>query len=141
MRLIHRFLALPRKNQFLLLHAFSLLGAIRVALYIFPFRVLLSWALHPPNNRRKTSFSADQIAAAVSIAAPYVPRATCLTQALAAQVLLSRSGYHSTIEVGVANEPPGGFEAHAWVVCEDRIVIGGEQAGTFQRLGSWSVRV
>jgi hypothetical protein len=55
-----------------------------------------------------------------------VPRATCLTQALALQVLLGRRGYASEIRVGVRRDEEGQFAAHAWLVGADRVLIGGD---------------
>ena len=37
----------------------------------------------------------------------YLPGATCLTQALAAQALLTQSGFPSQVEIGVAKETTG----------------------------------
>lgn len=139
LRVLKRFATLSRKDQLLLLQAFCLLVAVRIALYILPFRTLLPWALRSRKNS-KPPRSADNVAAAVSVASRYVPRATCLTRALVAQALLCRSGHDSAIKIGVTNESPRGFEAHAWVVCEGKIVIGGEEAGGFHPLGSWPAR-
>lgn len=55
-----------------------------------------------------------------------VPRATCLTRALALQYLLARAGINSLVRVGVAGHHDGSFEAHAWLVANDRVLIGGD---------------
>ena len=52
------------------------------------------------------------------LASCYVPRATCLVQALAAQVLLSWQGLDSHLRIGVALSADKEFEAHAWVECD-----------------------
>jgi hypothetical protein len=66
-----------------------------------------------------------------------VPGATCLTQALAAQVLLAQSGYHSRIEIGVTKDDERHFRAHAWVVCGNEIVIGGAEVDRYVPLAAW----
>ena len=53
-----------------------------------------------------------------------MPRATCLTQALALRSLLAADGRPSALRLGVARERRG-FEAHAWLESEGRILIGG----------------
>jgi hypothetical protein len=63
----------------------------------------------------------------VTLASRCVPSATCLTQALAGQVLLSRHGHPASLRIGVARSAAGEFQAHAWVECHGRIVIGGAQ--------------
>ena len=64
------------------------------------------------------------IAWAVRHAARFVPRATCLTQALALQYLLARTGRSSLIRIGVAEGSDGAFEAHAWLIHDDSVLIG-----------------
>lgn len=54
-----------------------------------------------------------------------VPKATCLTQSLVVRLLLARSGHDSRIRIGVSNSNDGKFEAHAWVLYDGLIVIGG----------------
>jgi hypothetical protein len=61
-----------------------------------------------------------------------------LTQAVAAHALLTRAGYESCIEIGVAKPAGGRFEAHAWVVCDDIVVIGGPNIGRYVRLTALS---
>jgi hypothetical protein len=58
-------------------------------------------------------------------AARIVPGATCLTQAFAAQLLLARAGYRSQMRIGVAKDEQGQFIAHAWLISNDRVVVGG----------------
>ena len=48
---------------------------------------------------------------------------TCLSESLAAQALLSRYGHSGELRIGV-HKTDGRFEAHAWVECADRILIG-----------------
>ena len=71
---------------------------------------------------------------AIRKAANHVPRATCLTQALAAQLLLSRFHYASQLCIGIARKEDGGMDAHAWIEAEGRVVIGGEELERFTRM-------
>ena len=70
--------------------------------------------------------SIAQLVWAVRSASVYVPHATCLTQALAAQVLLERCGYPTRLVIGVAPDHNGeaAFQAHAWLESEGVVVIG-----------------
>jgi len=83
----------------------------------------------------KARREAWECAHAVSRAARLVPRASCLTQALALQRLLARRGLESSLFLGVdrAGKPSRTarpralrFEAHAWVEWRGRILIGGD---------------
>ena len=71
---------------------------------------------------------------AVRAVSRYVPGATCLTQALAAQALLTQSGRDSRIEFAVKKDEQRRFLAHAWVVCGEQIVIGRAEAEGYQPL-------
>jgi hypothetical protein len=116
----------PAKLRALVL-AFVLVWAIRLGLWLLPFRTLRAavarvrgrelplWAQVPP----------EHIAQAIQIAGRLVPRATCLTKALAGHLLLRRSGYAGTLHIGVARDETEKFEAHAWLECEGRVIIGG----------------
>ena len=66
----------------------------------------------------------EKIAWAVRAASKGVPRATCLTQALAAQVLFARHAHAVDLKIGVAKGDAGGLEAHAWLEHGGRVVVG-----------------
>lgn len=92
---------------------------------------------NPNATCHPTSLPIDRIIWAIRAASRYIPRATCLTQALAAQELLSRAGHPSRVEIGVAKNEDRKFAAHAWVTCGNRIVIGGPETTRYAPLLSW----
>jgi len=63
-----------------------------------------------------------------------VPRASCLTQALAAAILLARHGYPATLRLGVAKNPDGSLRAHAWIESGGQTMLGGPETGEFAHL-------
>lgn len=65
------------------------------------------------------------LAWAVKNVSRVIPFASCLTQALSLQRLLAREGYSSTIRIGVKLDDKDKVDAHAWVLFEDRVLIGG----------------
>lgn len=69
-------------------------------------------------------FYARQLARRIERLARIVPGASCLTQALALQWLLARAGHASTVTIGVRQDDAGAFRAHAWVTCNQRVVLG-----------------
>jgi hypothetical protein len=116
----------PRfRELFVLLRAAILLCSARFALWMVPFAKLrrVVTSLTQPRFRSPNRYSADQLSWAVRAVSPYVPHATCLTQALALHILLRREGLQSRIRIGVRKDA-GHFEAHAWVESQDRVVIG-----------------
>jgi Transglutaminase-like superfamily len=127
---LKRFAGLGRPEQVLLLRALYLVCAIRVGLFLLPFRVLQSFAQRG-TKKANAVHSADRYVWAIRAVSRCVPGATCLTQALAAQALLARSGHKSHIEIGVRKNEQRQFLAHAWVVCGDQIIIGGAEADNY----------
>lgn len=68
------------------------------------------------------------VAWSVAAASRLVPGATCLTQALAGQRLLARHGLGSRVRIGVRPGPAGELLAHAWLLREERVLLGGAAA-------------
>jgi len=141
-RRISRFLSLPPAERNLFLRAVCLVCAVRLGLWFLPSRTVLRGVLglERPDGLSAHSHPVDRLAWAIRAAARYVPRATCLTQALALQWLLVRSGRVSRLHLGAKKSPQGTLEAHAWVECEDRVVIGGPQVQEYVPLAAWKGR-
>ena len=140
MRHLGRFLLLPISERWLLLRAALLLGAIRVGLWLLPIRTMRSLLDRAAAffRVRETDYeSTDVVVWAVEMAAEHMPRFdTCLTRALAAQVLLSRRGYPALLHIGVVKSAKGKFEAHAWVESDGRVVIGGHELERYTPLAA-----
>lgn len=101
------------------------MAATRLGLGLFSYKTVRRWV---PDDAGAGPASPDELRRlgwGVRNAARLVPRASCLTQALAAQLLLARSGHRSQIRIGVAKDPDGRLLAHAWLISDGRIVIGG----------------
>jgi hypothetical protein len=136
MRRMRRLAALTGSERSLLLRALFIVGVARGALWILPVgaaRRLVAAAARTPKD-----ISVERFVWAVKGVSRRVPRATCLTQALAVQALLARAGHKSRVEIGVAKNS-GLFEAHAWVVYGDRVVIGGPDVARYSRLTAWEL--
>lgn len=129
MRRLRRFFALSAPQQWLLLKTLFLVAAVRLGLWVLPFRIVLRlietlrrkglYRLDTPSDS-----SATDVVWAVKAASRHVPKATCLTQSLAAHCLLGRLGYPAKLEIGVARGNDGALEAHAWVEAGGEAVIG-----------------
>ena len=125
MERLRRFAALRSEDRRLLLEALAIVTTMRVALWVLPFGRLRSAIRRvPPRPRSSTRRGADRIAWSVVSAARFVPRASCLTQALAAEILLRRAGLPADLRIGVATDGAGALEAHAWIESEGRVLIG-----------------
>ena len=123
-----KFLRLPIHDRLLLAEALLVVWGVRLGLWLLPFSTLsrlaakFSSASHNP--RGSDEEVVRRVAWAVRRSSKLVPSATCLTQALVGQMLLSRAGRSSRLYIGVAKDEAGGLKAHAWLECEGKIVLG-----------------
>jgi hypothetical protein len=136
MRRLRRFVSLSPSEQQLLLRAAFLAGSIRVGLWLLPFRIVQRFAFGA-KAKRNTNLPVDQVVWAVRAVSRCNPGATCLTQALTAQALLIQSGHQSHVEIGVTKSDDSRFEAHAWVIFGDRVLIGGPEVDRYTPLVAW----
>jgi Transglutaminase-like superfamily len=139
MRRIRRFRALPPARQRLALTGLAVAAAVRIGLTVFPFarlhRLLARLGTRSATRRPHAAASVDDLAWAVSVGARHVPRATCLVQALALELLLVRSGRPAELRIGVAKEN-GGLSAHAWIETEGRRFLEDAEPDHFAALSS-----
>lgn len=103
-----------------------LIVSIRLGLWLMPIRLLRRLSRPFVDSFRADALSVYErrVIWAVEHASLAVPKATCLTQALAARVALGWGGLNSELQIGVLKSERGVFEAHAWVERQGRIVIG-----------------
>src|SRR5436189_193345 len=95
MERLRRFASLRSDDRRLLLEALAIVTAVRAALWLLPFGRLRSAIRRVPPRRRSSMYAprdADRIAWSAASVARFVPKASCLTQALATEVLLRRAG-------------------------------------------------
>jgi transglutaminase superfamily protein len=133
-----RLISLPASDWRLVLLSIPVVLGVRVALWLLPsatilaaVRLLVDGAERLDVARRP---SLERVAWAIGAVSRRVPRATCLTQAIAMQLVLRRYGYASRLCVGVGRDARGAFRAHAWVERDGRVVIGGDESLTLARL-------
>lgn len=123
---------------FLAAKALPWVCAARLALWLVPFRNLqrtVSRFARPARPPRRNS-SVEKLSWSVSAASRFVPRATCLAQAVALHILLKRAGHQSRLRIGVSSKP-GEFESHAWVENHDHVVIGNAESQRFTPMLVW----
>ncbi len=125
-----KFVRLSPEERTVLVRAFALLVLVRCSLWLISFATLQrTVASISRSPRKEPAFPISRGIWAICTAGRYVPRATCLTQALAAQVLLGRAGIPTSVKIGVAKEN-GKFDAHAWLESDGKVLLGGGEANS-----------
>jgi hypothetical protein len=128
MGLLSKFLRAPADDRRLLVKGMLWVWMVRIVLWLLPFRLVRQLLARFAASQTRGSIFLDRVVWAVMVASRYTPAATCLTQALATKVLLSRNGYHAVVRIGVARSAAGEFQAHAWVESNGKVVIGGSES-------------
>lgn len=140
MGLLRKFSLPPTADMWLLLKTALLLVTTKLGMRLLPFRTLrrllgLAAGVTARRLRDADRLSTDRITWAVEAASRRLPWVrSCLTQALAAQVLLTLSGYPALLHIGVTRGEQGQFRAHAWVESEGKVVMGGSGLERFTPL-------
>jgi hypothetical protein len=130
---LKRFLHLSKQERSLLLKAALATIVVRLSLALLSLptvqhlAVNLSWG-------NGESLNPTRIVWAMRAVARLVPGSTCLVQALAAQALLIRYGYRPLVTIGVTKDECDRFGAHAWVTCENQVLIGGQYVENYTAL-------
>jgi hypothetical protein len=132
MHRLRRIRILAARNWKILLRAGIVVLVFRIGLSLLRYRKISRW-IPPVAAKSVSDEELTVIMWSVHHAARVIPRATCLTQALAAQYLSARAGRATSIRIGVAPEAGRRLRAHAWLVDGNRVLIGGhtEQLSDF----------
>jgi len=139
---VARFRSLPPSDRGLFLIALMALASVRLGLRLTTFRRLrdsVGRIARPRGSPDPTPGEADRIGWAVGSAARFLPDATCLPQALAAEAILRRRGHPADLRLGVTRDA-NGVEAHAWVESYGRVIVGDGELERFEPLGGSALR-
>jgi hypothetical protein len=117
----------PVRQQALALEAGLSLLAIKAVLTVMPFERWSSsvkagpspWPDGPVDRR-----VAEIVWAVERVSRRFPETFTCLPRAIAVRAMMDRRGLGSTLEIGVARDPGGAFQAHAWVRRGEQVIVG-----------------
>src|SRR5688500_18748138 len=109
----------------LAVRALTVVVGFRLALWLLPAQRVLSAAPRP--RPAAPAVSPERLAWLVRAGARRVPAATCLTRALAARWLLGEASHTATLHFGHRRDEQGGFQAHAWLEHDGRVLVGGDE--------------
>ena len=125
------FIRLTSMDKLVVIQSIYWLIIIRIMISIFPFHFVqkrVQKIVNRTNRNVNSSVSMSKLRVMIVVSSRYVPRATCLVQALAGHILFSKYGYDTSIKIGVLTEN-GEFEAHAWLEHDGSVVLGESEKG------------
>lgn len=119
------------RRGLLQLLCFSVVIFVRIALYFAKFTSIRRLLVKPGDGSRDNAARAHVVARSIVSAAHLVPKATCMTQALSGQAILSWFGVPTDLVIGAAaaTNPSDHHDTdfHAWLIWDDTIILGGEE--------------
>ncbi|OBQ67646.1 lasso peptide biosynthesis B2 protein [Mesorhizobium erdmanii] len=124
-----RVLSLSGSEALFLCQCLLVVATVRLGLTLFSYNRVRGMVTRL-NARQCASMGELRLVAwGVAAAARLVPRATCLTQALSGQYILARQGNASKIRIGIERGTGEQLKAHAWLVSDNHVVLGGSVDG------------
>lgn len=132
MKVLPRFDRLTTQDWRLFTQAFVTLVICRVRLHYQNFAMVRAWA----SKKGHGVAPINRLAWSVEAASKRFKGVTCLSKALALQHMLAQNGHDSELCIGV-DKSEGGITAHAWLVHQGRILIGGSEINNHTLLAVW----
>lgn len=127
-----RIARLKPKDAALLAATAGLLIQARLRLRVQKFESIVAWASRTGGGTEPV----ERLSWAMRAMSRRLPAFTCLAQALALQRLLSANGHRSELRIGV-DRRNSDFSAHAWLVRDGVVLIGGDDCDRYRLLGAW----
>lgn len=139
---LRKCLALSASDWLLIAQAWILFVAVKVGLSFLRLQKLLriiQWTGRPRRDAtgqgELSSAIPERVAYCVDLAARLpVPDSTCLRRALVLYALLTHRGFDARVLIGAARATDDKLEAHAWLECEGKILLGEPAPGHYSTL-------
>ena len=139
--------ALSASDWVLVTKAWIWFGVVEVGLSCLPIQSLLRIIQRQTKLRTSTKKkeeekepqrpSPERVAYCVGLAARmHVLDSTCLKKALVLYALLTRQGLDAQLLIGAARATKGQLDAHAWLECQGKVLMGEPSPGRYATLCS-----
>lgn len=127
MKMFFKFIGLSRQEKKLIFQSIYYLGLFRLKLTTTAPRVLFLIVSKKTNYiaaSHLVSVPPHTIARIINKTSRLIPCSTCLSKALAGYVLFAKNHYKINLHIGVRKNEKLELEAHAWLSCDGKIVLG-----------------
>jgi Transglutaminase-like superfamily len=137
---LRKTLALSASDWLLIVRAWMWFGAVEVGLRFLPLQKLLRVIQRSARPFAKGEgaphrANPERVARCVELAARlHVPNSTCLRKALVLYALLTRRGFDAQLLIGAAKATNGQLDAHAWLECQGKVLLGEPAPGRYSTL-------
>lgn len=132
-------------DRLLLAETAAVVAVASLAVRLLPFRRVVTAATRREAASRSRAAAGEEIARvrwAVEACARRLPwKIVCFQKGVAMQTLLCRRGVPTALHYGVAQDEERGLSAHVWVSYAGETIIGGDRAGEYTCLVTFSTPV
>ncbi|AET70491.1 hypothetical protein Desor_5100 [Desulfosporosinus orientis DSM 765] len=145
MKHLKKFIKLSWKIKLLLLGSLCLLGIVRLAILIIPFRYLTLFMgrkmVESPNEiSSRQLLRALKVGWSVNKVSNFTPwESKCLVRAFTTQIILRLLTIPSTLYLGIAKTNVDQLHAHAWLRCGNCMITGASEREKFKSVAHFSV--
>lgn len=143
-RRLRKFIKLSWKMKLLLLGSFCLMGIVRLAILILPFRYLTTlmgkkMAESPCEMSAKLLARAIKVGWSVNKMSKFTPwESKCLVLAFTAQMILRIIRIPSTLYLGITKDDSNQLIAHAWLRCGRLTITGAREREEFKAVAQFA---
>ena len=143
-RRLTKYMRLSWKIKIVLLTVFFLMGLIRLAILVVPFKHLASRMGKEMSETsdevgKKELSRAYKVGWCINKMSDFTPwESKCLVQALTAQIILKSLHIPSTLYLGITRESSNKLIAHAWLRCGQLIVTGAQERERFKVVAKYA---
>ena len=143
-RRLRNFIKLTWRIKLLLLGSLWLMGIVRLAILILPFRYLTKFmgkkmAESPSQINPKLLSRAVTVGWCVNILSNFTPwESKCLVRAFTAHIILQMLKIPSTLYFGMAKTDSNKLLAHAWLRCGDFMITGDREREGFKSVAQFA---
>ncbi len=118
---------LPYPEKLIFFQAVKLLTTWRIRLNSQDFKAVVQ--LNGIESKRlfasrTANIPPETFSAFLNAAGKVIPFTTCLSKALAGQILFSLYGHKTMLHIGVEKKSAGNLKAHAWLTLNGKLLIG-----------------
>jgi hypothetical protein len=139
---LRKALALTASDWLLIAQAWTWLGAVEAGLSCLPLQKLLR-IIQRPRNAPTVSRELGELQLVIPERVAYCvglatrlhwSDSTCLKRSLVLYALLARRGFDAQLLIGAARATKGQLDAHAWLECQGKVLLGETSPGRYTTL-------
>ena len=138
---INKFILLDNEEKKLLFKIYIFIWIVRLRLWFTSYAKTKVWSEKKINayfaTFQEKVFKEQILLQFINTASRLIPKASCLTKALAGHTILKFFNCQNDLYIGVKINSNSDFEAHAWLQKDQTILLGGDFSSSLRSAMCW----